>query len=103
MYMVICQDDGGSAAVTQRATLLQAHLAHVEANMAHYAVAGPLLDEAGRVTGSLLILDVATLAEAEAVMAGDPYSHAPIWRSVTYARFRGVAGNWVGGAAWKRA
>jgi hypothetical protein len=35
-------------------------------------------------------------------MAEDPYSSAAIWERVEIRPFRGVAGRWVGGAAWKR-
>jgi len=44
--------------------------------------AGPLLDDAGAMIGSLVILEVADIAEAEAWAANDPYAHAGLFETV---------------------
>lgn len=50
---------------------------------------GPLLDDEGqRMIGSLLILDVAGKAEAEAFWAGTPISRAGVYERVTMERWR---------------
>lgn len=68
--------------------------AHVEYLKASPAVqmAGPLLDEAGEMCGSLIILDVADLAEAEAWAAGDPYAKAGLFSSVSLDPWKKVIG-----------
>jgi len=101
MYMVLAYDRPGETARAERQRLLGPHLAHVEAVMDRLFVAGPLRDEAGEIVGSLLIVDAEDEASARAFVAADPYASAGIWERVEYRRFRGVAGRWVGGAAWK--
>ena len=58
---------------------------HREILIAH----GPLLDDAGaRPIGSLIMLDVANKAEAEAFWANEPFNRAGAYRSVTMERWR---------------
>ncbi|ASJ91009.1 YciI family protein [Porphyrobacter sp. CACIAM 03H1] len=99
LFAFRCRDGANGAAL--RAELLGAHLAHVEAHIDHYAVAGPLRD--GDVTvGSLLVIKARDMAEARARFEADPYFAGGVWQSVEVEEFRAVAGDWVGGAAWKR-
>ena len=44
--------------------------------------AGRLLDAAGDMCGSLIVLDVAGMAAAEAFVAGDPYGKEGLFESV---------------------
>jgi uncharacterized protein len=100
LFAVQCRDRTDSAAL--RAEHLAAHLAHVEANIDRYRVAGPLRDEAGTIVGSLLVISAEDANEAAAFLADDPYSDAGIWEEVRIDAFAAVAGEWVGGATWKR-
>ena len=52
--------------------------------------AGPLLDEAGEMCGSLVVLDVADMAEAEAWAAADPYAKAGLFASVELVPWKKV-------------
>lgn len=54
--------------------------------------AGPLLNEAGEMCGSLIILDVADMAEAEAWAAGDPYGKTGLFQSVELIPWNRVIG-----------
>ena len=54
--------------------------------------AGPLLNDAGEMCGSLIILDVADMAEAEAWAAGDPYGQAGLFQSVELIPWNRVIG-----------
>ena len=85
-----------------REAALAAHLAHVEAHIDDYAVAGPL-KEGERTVGSLLVIKAGDAAEARARLEADPYFVAGVWANITSEEFRAVAGDWVGGATWKRA
>ncbi|MFN3865001.1 MAG: YciI family protein [Erythrobacter sp.] len=98
LFAFSCRDATGSAAARERA--LAAHLAYVEAHIDDYAVAGPLKD-GERTVGSLLVIKARAAAEARARLEADPYFAAGIWDSITCDEFRAVAGDWVGGAAWK--
>lgn len=68
-----------------------AHRAYLAASP-EVAQAGPLLDEAGRMIGSLLILDVPDMAEAEAWAAKDPYAEAGLFTSLSLTQWNRVVG-----------
>ena len=98
LFAFYCRDCAEAAALREK--LLADHLAHIEANIDDYAVAGPL-KEGETTIGSLVILKAETEDEARAKFEADPYFAAGVWESVTHSRFLGVAGDWVGGVAWK--
>lgn len=68
--------------------------AHVEYLKSGTAVqqAGPLLDAAGDMVGSLIILDVADMDEARAWADGDPYGKAGLFKSVDLIPWNRVIG-----------
>lgn len=100
LFAFRCLDATGSAPAREAA--LAEHLAHVEAHIEDYAVAGPL-KEGERTIGSLLVIKARDAAEARLRLKADPYFAAGVWANISCEEFRAVAGDWVGGAAWKRA
>ena len=68
-----------------------AHLAHIDASGV-VELAGPFLDQQGRMTGSLIVLNVEGMAEAEAWAAADPYAIAGLFETVTIREWRKVVG-----------
>lgn len=54
--------------------------------------AGPLLDDAGEMAGSLIILEVDDMAAAQAWAAQDPYSQADLFASVELIAWHRVIG-----------
>ena len=78
-FALICRDRPG--ALDTRMANREAHLAYV-ADTGVVAIAGPLLDDAGGMIGSLIILDVADRAAAEAWAEADPYGRAGLFASV---------------------
>ena len=67
------------------------HLAHIE-RTGVVAQAGPLLDDAGEMAGSLVILDVADMAAAQDWADKDPYALAGLFESVTLTAWKKVIG-----------
>ncbi len=67
-----------------------AHLAHIEASGV-VEMAGPFLN-GGAMTGSLVVLNVETLAEAQAWAAADPYAVAGLFSSVMISEWKKVIG-----------
>lgn len=67
------------------------HLAYIESSGV-VQQAGPLLDEAGEMCGSLIVLDVAKMADAQAWAAGDPYAKAGLFQSVELIEWKRVIG-----------
>ena len=88
-FAIYCRDKPGHAAV--RAENRAAHLEYIDGFADRVIVAGPLLDEAGTgMIGSLLLMDFASRAEAEAFAAGDPYAKAGLFESVTVMPWKQV-------------
>ena len=68
-----------------------AHLDHIRTSGV-VEMAGPFLNEAGEMSGSLVILDVASKAEAEAWAAADPYAKAGLFAKVRIEEWKKVIG-----------
>ncbi len=88
MYAIICTDNEG--AIETRKANRDRHLAYLDASP--IVLAGPFQDEAEAMTGSLIVLDVATRAEAEAWAANDPYAEAGLFQKVRIEEFKKVIG-----------
>ncbi len=89
-YVLICRDKPG--ALDLRMATRETHLAWVGENMANVVRAGPILDEAGGMAGSLFVLTAETRAEVEAFTAADPYSKAGLFESVEILKWRQTVG-----------
>jgi len=87
-FAVVCRDKPGHLDV--RLANREAHVAYLkETNVAQ---AGPFLDEAGDMCGSLLILDVADMTAASAWAENDPYAKADLFESVSIQAWNRVIG-----------
>jgi uncharacterized protein YciI len=75
-------------------TRLNTRTAHLEyvATTGIVDIAGPFLDGAGQMTGSLIILAVDTMAQAQDWAAADPYARAGLFASVTLQEWKKVIG-----------
>lgn len=69
----------------------EAHVAYLKTT-GKVAMAGPLLDTAGDMCGSLVVLEVADMAEAEVWAANDPYAAADLFASVELTEWNKVIG-----------
>lgn len=89
LVALIARDKPGALPVRQ-----ENRPAHVDYLKASAAVqqAGPLLDDAGEMCGSLIVLDVSDMSEAEAWVAGDPYGKADLFVSVELIPWNRVIG-----------
>ena len=85
---LICIDKAG--ALQTRLDNRSAHLAHIETSGV-VEMAGPFLDN-GVMVGSLIILDVADLAAAQAWADADPYAQAGLFQSVQIREWKKVIG-----------
>jgi uncharacterized protein YciI len=68
-----------------------AHVAYLKSNDA-VQQAGPFLDDAGEMCGSLIILDVIDIEAAQKWAANDPYANAGLFREVTLMPWNRVIG-----------
>ncbi|WP_309604930.1 YciI family protein [Phenylobacterium sp.] len=90
LFVLTCLDRPNSLAL--RMATRDAHLAYAGARRDALKLGGPLLDEAGDMTGSLMILEAADLAAAEAFSAADPYRRAGLFERVEIKPFRVTLG-----------
>jgi uncharacterized protein YciI len=89
LYAVICTDKPDHLAV--RKANRDAHVAYLK-SCGVVAQAGPFLDAAGDMYGSLVIIDVADRAAAESWAAADPYAHADLFSDVRIEPWNRVIG-----------
>ena len=86
---LICIDKPGALQI--RLDTRAAHLDHIQTTGV-VEMAGPFLDAQGQMSGSLIILSVETLAQAQSWADADPYARAGLFQSVTLAEWKKVIG-----------
>ena len=89
LYMMLCTDKPG--ALELRKATREAHLAYV-AETGCVVQAGPLLDAAGEMAGSLIVLDLPDMEAAKLWGANDPYAKAGLFDAVRVQEWKKVIG-----------
>ncbi len=89
LVAVICTDKPG--AIETRKANREAHLSYVKSTGV-VAQAGPFLDSAGVMCGSLIILDVPDISNAESWAGNDPYAKAGLFMDVRIEHWNKVVG-----------
>lgn len=90
MLIALIARDKTGALETRKANR-DAHLAYIDATGV-VNQAGPLLDDAGQMIGSLVILDVADMVAAQSWADNDPYAKAGLFDSVQLIPWKRVIG-----------
>ncbi|WP_428374658.1 YciI family protein [Lichenicoccus sp.] len=88
LFTIHCTDKPGSRDL--RLATRGAHLAYLQDHAGCLVQAGPSLDLDGKPSGSLLLVNLAGRAEAEALAAGDPYAEAGLFESTVIRGYRSV-------------
>ncbi len=86
VYVLTCVDKPHSLAL--RMANREAHLAYVSGASVGIRAAGPLLDAAGEMNGSLFIMDCPDEDAVEAFSAADPYRLAGLFETVDIRLWR---------------
>ncbi len=87
LWVIRCVDKPGSAPLREAA--LQAHRDYVKTQKAILVLSGATEDDEGTaMTGSCLVINVASREEAERFCNDDPFSKAGVFASVTITRMR---------------
>ncbi len=89
-YILTCIDKPESLAL--RMATREAHLAYVREHLDAIRAAGPLLDEAGQMTGSHFLMDAETPESIRAFHEADPYSKAGLFERVEIRLWRQTLG-----------
>jgi len=90
LFMLACFDKPNC--LDLRMATREAHLAYAGAQRGMIRVAGPMLDDAGGMAGSLFILEAEERAAVEAFNAADPYQLAGVFGQVEIRGFRASIG-----------
>ena len=88
LFAFMLFDAPGMAA--RRLEVRPEHKAYLAAVAERIAFAGPLLDDAGAMTGSLLVIDFADRAAALAWLAAEPFTRAGVYGSSEVMAFRNL-------------
>jgi len=89
LYTFYCADKVGGLEI--RLSNRPGHLAYLEGLGARLITAGPLMSDDGQTpVGSLLVIECADRADAEAVAAADPYAKAGLFETVAIRPWRQV-------------
>jgi len=75
-------------ALDLRMATREAHIAYIREQGETIRLAGPYLDDKGDMCGSLLVIEVADHAAAQAFSAADPYAKAGLFERVEVRPFR---------------
>jgi len=89
-FLVIAYDGSDTDAPARRAAARTAHLATAKRLKAagHFLEGGAILDDAGKMVGSMLLMEFPTRAELEAWRSADAYTVGGVWKDVTVLPFR---------------
>lgn len=93
LFAIQCEDKPN--ALELRMATRPKHLEYLDGHAASIVQGGPVLDAEGKPCGSLLLVDVADQAAAEALAASDPYALAGLFARVSIRPFRQI---FAGGA-----
>jgi uncharacterized protein YciI len=88
-FAIITKDKDG--ALQLRLNNREAHLAYIK-ETGVVEMAGPFLNQLGEMHGSMIILDVADFAAAQAWADNDPYAKAELFEKVRIEEWKKVIG-----------
>ena len=92
LFAITCWDKPG--ALDARMQHRPDHVAYLKTQEALIRVAGPQLDEAGQMCGSLFVIEVDDLAAAQAFSAADPFNTLGVFGKVDIRGFTKTMGSW---------
>lgn len=85
LYAIIAEDKPNG--LEHRLAVRPTHLAHLDSLGDKLVFAGPFLDANEKPCGSLVVIDAASQAEAEAMAARDPFVTEGVFASYTVRRW----------------
>jgi len=92
LFCITCFDKPG--ALEARVENRPDHVAYLKTQIDLIRVAGPQLDEAGHMCGSLFVIEVENLEAAKAFSDGDPFQQRGIFGKVDIRGFTKTMGSW---------
>ncbi len=95
-FLVIARDGTDEGALARRQKTRPTHLESIAplVDAGNVLVGGAILDEAGDMVGSVLLLDFPGREDLDAWLAQDPYVTDGVWQEIEAHPFRTAVGAW---------
>ena len=87
MYFIITAYDAPDC-LDRRLAARKAHLDNLADHAAHLLCCGPMLDEAGNMKGSALMVEFDTREELDRFLETEPYVLSGVWQKITVEPMR---------------
>jgi uncharacterized protein len=95
-FLVVAKDGTDDGALERRKQTRPTHLESIQplVDDGNVLVGGAILNDAGDMIGSMLLVDFPDRRELDAWLAADPYVTGGVWREVEVTPFRSAVGAW---------
>jgi uncharacterized protein len=95
-FLVVAKDGTDEGAFERRKRTRPTHLGSIQplVDRGNVLVGGAILNEAGDMIGSMLLVEFADRADLDAWLDADPYVTVGVWREVEVTPFRAAVGAW---------
>ena len=89
-FVLIAYDGTDEGALERRMKVREEHLAKVKVlkNNGKVLYGGAILDDAGTMTGSVMVYEVESRKELDELHKGEPYITAGVWQKIEIKPFR---------------
>jgi uncharacterized protein YciI len=89
-YVITAHDGTDADALSRRMAVREKHLANVAplVEAKHLIAGGAILDESGKMIGSVTIVDFPDRAALDAWLNNDPYVTGKVWQKIDIKPFR---------------
>jgi uncharacterized protein len=96
-FVVMAWDGTDEGALDRRLATRPRHLERIEpfVDSSNVLVGGAILDDDGRMIGSVLVMDFDTRDELDDWLRNDPYTTEGVWQRVDVRPYRAAAGAWM--------
>ena len=95
-FLVVAKDGTDDGALERRKRTRPTHLQSIQplVDDGNVLVGGAILNDAGDMIGSMLLVGFPDRKDLDAWLAGDPYVTGGVWREVEVTPFRSAVGAW---------
>jgi uncharacterized protein YciI len=96
-FVVMAWDGTDEGALDRRLATRPRHLERIEpfVDSSNVLVGGAILDDDGRMIGSVLVMDFDTRDELDDWLRNDPYTTEGVWQRVDVRPYRAAVGAWM--------
>lgn len=96
-HVVIARDGTDDGAKARRAAVRPEHLRQITPRVerGEILVGGAILDEAGDMVGSVLVVNFQTRDELDGWLTTDPYITKGVWQDIEVRPYRPTVGAWM--------